>query len=193
MESYDLFNGVVRIKKEPVDNSFTVNDGHEVTEKTSTIHNFQAFTIKQENSTHMLQKCDENRRIDLDDLSIEFECQEEKPKFDSWLKIEDSSENYFQKMSRDWTNKKDIKEERVVEVKNESVEDNLDNLVINDQGLRGQKKLRTSIDKKPKGDSLKEHIDGFHNVINHSCNICGKKFLRKRNLNLHVKSSHRSN
>ncbi|CAB0036428.1 unnamed protein product [Trichogramma brassicae] len=37
-------------RDEPVDESFTVNDGHEVTEKISPIENIQTLTIKQENS-----------------------------------------------------------------------------------------------------------------------------------------------
>ncbi|CAB0030488.1 unnamed protein product [Trichogramma brassicae] len=44
------------IKEESLDESFEENDGHGITEKTSTIQNFQAFTIKQENSTLIMPR-----------------------------------------------------------------------------------------------------------------------------------------
>ncbi|KAL7300137.1 hypothetical protein TKK_0007139 [Trichogramma kaykai] len=104
MDSYSLLNVAARIKDESVDELFTVNDGHEVTEKTSTIQNFQTFAIKQENSTHRLKKCDRTRENEHEDLWIEFECREHKPKLNSGLKIEDSCENYLQvsELIRDW-------------------------------------------------------------------------------------------
>ncbi|KAL7296124.1 hypothetical protein TKK_0010670 [Trichogramma kaykai] len=111
MESFGLFNGPVRIKKESLDESFEENNRHEITEKTSTIQNFQIFTIKQENSTYRLTKCDETHEMEFDDIRIEIECRDEKPKLNSWLKIEDASPNYLQNMSRDWAEEKDIKKE----------------------------------------------------------------------------------
>uniref|UniRef100_A0ABD2X9P9 Uncharacterized protein n=1 Tax=Trichogramma kaykai TaxID=54128 RepID=A0ABD2X9P9_9HYME len=115
MDSYSLLNVAARIKDESVDELFTVNDGHEVTEKTSTIQNFQTFAIKQENSTHRLKKCDRTRENEHEDLWIEFECREHKPKLNSGLKIEDSCENYLQGMSRHRTDENNIKKESFVE------------------------------------------------------------------------------
>ncbi|XP_014222030.1 GDNF-inducible zinc finger protein 1-like [Trichogramma pretiosum] len=204
MDSYSLLNVAARIKDEPVDELFTVNDGHEVTEKTSTIQNVQTFTIKQENSTHRFKKCDETRENEHEDLRIELECREQKPKFNSGLKIEDSSENYLQDMSRRWTDENNIKKESFVEVKKEPVEDDPDDLVTNDD-LGGQKKSRTSIDTRPKGatfschkckktfkhkPSLKHHIKSVHEGIRYPCDICGTKFATKGNLEKHMDSVH---
>ncbi|CAB0030126.1 unnamed protein product [Trichogramma brassicae] len=66
-----------------------------------------------------LQEHDQNRKIQLDDVEIEFECRDQKPMLNSLVKIEDDSQNYSQdvKYDSDSATTNGIKQEIVDEVK----------------------------------------------------------------------------
>ncbi|KAL7300097.1 hypothetical protein TKK_0007105 [Trichogramma kaykai] len=109
-----------RIKQESADESFIENDEHGVISQTSGMENFQSSRFEKENSIRRLQERDQNRKIHLDDVEIEFECRDQKPVLNSLLKMEDDSQNYSQdvKYGNDWATTNGIKREIVTKVHN---------------------------------------------------------------------------
>ncbi|XP_023319128.1 homeotic protein spalt-major-like [Trichogramma pretiosum] len=178
MDSCGLFSGVVRVKNEPCDVSFTEDD-YKTVDNTSDTKHFQHLTFLQGNTTQKFQEYDENRENELDeDIEIVVECQDVKPDINLLpvRKTDDYSQNYLRNMkySEDYKTQPTIKTETLV--KKEYFSDETTKL-YSDCELREQNEKRSPIDK--------EHSDRGH-----MCATCGKKFSTKGNLKTHVNSMH---
>ncbi|KAL7289696.1 hypothetical protein TKK_0016419 [Trichogramma kaykai] len=74
MESSDMLNCSVRVKKETIDVAFLENDC-EMTDEKPDIKNIPLLPFSRENSAHKLREYDEDRETDInDEMEIEFEC-----------------------------------------------------------------------------------------------------------------------
>uniref|UniRef100_A0ABD2X9G7 C2H2-type domain-containing protein n=1 Tax=Trichogramma kaykai TaxID=54128 RepID=A0ABD2X9G7_9HYME len=123
------------------------------------MENFQSSRFEKENSIRRLQERDQNRKIHLDDVEIEFECRDQKPVLNSLLKMEDDSQNCSQdvKYGNDWATTNGIKREIVDERHLKTHIDTTHNGVEYRCDLC-QKKF-------PRKYSLKRHIDAAHNAL----------------------------
>ncbi|XP_023319324.1 uncharacterized protein LOC111694644 [Trichogramma pretiosum] len=81
MESSNVLNPTVRVKKEPRDEPLNDDNDYEITDITSTVtQNVKYERFWQENSTQeLLQECDENHEKELGDVQIGLECTDMKP------------------------------------------------------------------------------------------------------------------
>ncbi|KAL7293998.1 hypothetical protein TKK_0012571 [Trichogramma kaykai] len=96
MESSNVLNCTIGVKKKPIDVSLIENN-YNMIDKTLDIKDFQFFGYQQEN---LVQKSDENQEGELDEIAIEFECKDVNLHVDllTVAKIENWAQNYFQKV-----------------------------------------------------------------------------------------------
>ncbi|CAB0033098.1 unnamed protein product [Trichogramma brassicae] len=126
---------------------------------------------------------------ELDDLEIELECMDMKPKLLAVAKIEDYSPN-FRQHSDDYKTGSKIKLETVGTGKKEILTEQETDLNF---GRRlSERNKKGSVSKKSNyKKSLKVYVGIVQSGINHTCDICQKTCSNKSNLRKHIDSVHR--
>ncbi|XP_014234611.1 zinc finger and BTB domain-containing protein 41-like [Trichogramma pretiosum] len=218
MDSSNVFNPAIRVKKEPCDEPLNDNNDYKIIDATPVTQNVKCVMFREENSTQeLLQEYDENHKNELDDLEIEMECTDMKPNLLAVVKIEVYSPNQYPD-SDEYKNRSKIKLETVAVLKKEILKEEESDLNSgrglsekNETGcvseeVNSKHRLKTHTESVRNGNiipacdicgkvfklrgHLNRHIDSVHRKITHSCDICLKTFSNKSNLKIHSDSVH---
>uniref|UniRef100_A0ABD2XK15 Uncharacterized protein n=1 Tax=Trichogramma kaykai TaxID=54128 RepID=A0ABD2XK15_9HYME len=71
MESSNVLNPTVRVKKEPRDEPLNDNNDYKINDTTPVTQNIKYERFQHENSDHMLQEYDESHKNGHDDIQID--------------------------------------------------------------------------------------------------------------------------